>query len=65
MVNPRGRVMFVHQWEVEMLRKQGCKLIINPREEYYPEHDVELNKVTTKGDIYPDMTSDSLPVEEL
>lgn len=47
MVNTRGRVMRVHPWEVENLRRQGARLIINPREDYYPQYDQSLaNSVT-------------------
>jgi len=41
MVNTRGRVMRVHAWEVDNLRRQGCKVIYNPKEEYYPQYDLE------------------------
>lgn len=64
-VNPRGRVMWVKPWEVDNLRKQGCRLIINPREEYYPEYDNELNKLSTNRDIADIANPDILEVEEL
>lgn len=32
--------MWVHAWEVDNLRRQGCKIIYNPKEEYYPQYDL-------------------------
>ena len=62
MVNARGRVMWLRPWEVENIRKQGGRVISNPKEEYYPELDMELNKTTLRGDLVinesPDLLSD-------
>lgn len=41
LVNTRGRVIWVRDWEVDMLRAQGAKIIRNPKEDYYAEFDVE------------------------
>lgn len=43
MVNTRGRVMRVYRWEMDNLKKQGCKIVWNPKEEYYPQYDLSLN----------------------
>lgn len=51
MVNTRGRVMWVHAWEVENLRGQGCRPIINPKEEYYPQYDQNIVKSEVVDDI--------------
>lgn len=39
LVNTRGRVVEAREWEVETLKAQGCKVIVNPRETYYPQYD--------------------------
>lgn len=44
MVNVRGRVIWVHRWEVDIERQRGSKVISDPRQDYYPQYDQELNK---------------------
>lgn len=39
MLNPTGRVVDVYARMKDQLIKQGFKMIVNPREEYYPSHD--------------------------
>lgn len=65
MVNTRGRVMWVKGWELETFRRQGAKSIMNPKQDYYPEYDQELNKSSVKGDILEQIDSDYLEVEEV
>lgn len=45
MVNTRGRVMWVRGWEIDTLRRQGCKVIYNPKEEYYPQYDLTTDQL--------------------
>lgn len=42
-VNTRGRVVWIHPWEIDLHRQQGAKVIHNPKQSYYPEYDQELN----------------------
>lgn len=44
MINTRGRVVRVKRWEVAYCREQGMKMILNPKQEYYPEHDNETQR---------------------
>lgn len=39
MINPTGRVVIVPISMKNTLLKQGFKIIINPKNEYYPQHD--------------------------
>lgn len=41
MLNTRGRVVRVRRWEVPLCKEQGMKMIVNPKQEYYPEYDQE------------------------
>jgi hypothetical protein len=41
LINTRGRVVRVRQWEVPLCREQGMKVINNPKQEYYYEYDQE------------------------
>lgn len=41
MLNTRGRVVHVKKWEVPLCRQQGMRIIVNPKQEYYYEHDEE------------------------
>lgn len=62
MVNTRGRVMWIHGWEIDNLRKQGCKVIYNPREEYYPQYDLSIEQARPDKDPVfekPDNSVDS------
>ena len=43
MVNTRGRVVWVEESKVRDLREQGWRVIVNPREQYYPQYDQSLN----------------------
>lgn len=73
MVNTRGRVMRVFRWEVDNLRKQGCKIIWNPKEEYYPQYDLSMTKPLVETSLIVDdedgkdvvELGDILDVEEL
>lgn len=50
LVNTRGRVMWVRAWEIDNLRRQGCKVIYNPKEEYYPQYDLSVDQVKPDRD---------------
>lgn len=39
MVNPRGRVIWVDEDRVNQLREDGWRIIVNPKELYYPQYD--------------------------
>lgn len=54
MINTRGRVVRVRQWEVPMCREQGMKIIINPKREYYPEYDMENQRAIPLTDNLED-----------
>lgn len=67
MVNRRGRVIWIKKWELEGERAKGSRVIINPKEDYYPTYDLELNKESIVPDnlIENIEASDVLEVEEL
>ena len=66
MVNRRGRVISVRYWEVEDEKKKGSRMIINPRERYYPQYDQELNASAANTNIVENLDeADILPVELL
>ena len=66
MVNKRGRVMYVKRWEIDNLKTQGCKIIFNPKEEYYAIYDEELNKRTISNNIIENIdNSDILQTIEI
>ncbi len=46
MINTRGRVVRVRRWEMPFCREQGMKVIVNPKQEYYPEHDADNQRFT-------------------
>ena len=48
MVNQRGRVVWVDEHKVPELRDQGWRIIVNPKEAYYPQYDQTIGK--TKED---------------
>lgn len=50
LVNTRGRVIWARGWELDNLKAQGCRRIINPREEYYPEYDLSLQNASPPPD---------------
>lgn len=39
MVNPKGRVVWVDEIRVNQLRDEGWRIIVNPKESYYPQYD--------------------------
>lgn len=39
MVNTRGRVVWVEERRIPELRDQGWRIIVNPKETYYPQFD--------------------------
>lgn len=45
MVNTRGRVVWVEEDKVVKLRQEGWRVIVNPKENYYPQYDQSLTKV--------------------
>ena len=45
MVNTRGRVVWVEEDKVIKLRQEGWRVIVNPKENYYPQYDQSLIKV--------------------
>lgn len=63
MVNTRGRVMWVHGWEVDNLRKQGCKVIYNPKEEYYPQYDLSIDQIKPERDLLFEVSANSETIE--
>jgi hypothetical protein len=67
MLNVRGRVVRVRRWEIPLCREQGMKIIVNPKQEYYPEHDIENMRFTPATDnLSENITeSDLLNVEEV
>lgn len=50
MINTRGRVVHAKRWMLADLRQQGMKIIVNPKREYYPEHDAENQRFTPATD---------------
>lgn len=44
LLNPRGRVITVPLYLKISLLAQGYKLIMNPKEEWYPQHDKRVNE---------------------
>ena len=64
-VNSRGRVMYVKTWELENIRRQGGRVISNPKEDYYREMDQELNRGILKNDIVINDNPDVLETEEI
>lgn len=57
--------MWINQRELDTFRNQGCKVILNPRKDYYPEYDQDLNKSLSMPGMIDTDSPDSLPVEEL
>lgn len=59
--------MYVHPWEVENLKLQGAKIILNPREEYYPQYDQSIpNSIVLTDQIMENIDSnDLLEAEEI
>lgn len=45
MVNTRGRVVWIEEVKVVELRDQGWRIIVNPKEKYYPQYDQSTGKV--------------------
>jgi hypothetical protein len=39
MVNTRGRVVWVEESRIGGLRGEGWRIIVNPKETYYPQYD--------------------------
>ena len=39
MINSRGRVVWVDESRVTGLREIGWRVIVNPKEKYYPQYD--------------------------
>lgn len=67
MINTRGRVVRVKQWEVPLCREQGMKIIINPKKEYYPDLDSENQRYEPPTDNLPENIEegDALEVEAI
>ena len=66
MVNKRGRVIYVKMWEIDLERGKGSKVIVNPKEDYYPAYDQELNQKITPDILLENADiSDVLECEEL
>ena len=51
MVNTRGRVVWVDEPKVRDLREQGWRIIINPKETYYPQYDQTLGNKVKEDEI--------------
>lgn len=50
MVNPRGRVTEIDEKKVSSFIEKGFKVVINPKEKYYPDLDKNINKdIPLKG----------------
>lgn len=45
MVNVRGRVVWVDESKVSDFRDMGWRIIVNPKESYYPQYDQTLGTV--------------------
>lgn len=45
MVNTRGRVVWIDEVKVVELRDQGWRIIVNPKERYYPQYDQSTGSV--------------------
>jgi len=45
LVNTRGRIVWVENSKVPKLRQEGWRVIVNPKEIYYPQYDVSIGKV--------------------
>lgn len=45
MVNTRGRVVWIEESKIVDLRDQGWRMIVNPKELYYPQYDQSQGKV--------------------
>ena len=66
LINPKGRVVFVHNAEVEIRRAQGWKIINNPRQDYYPEWDTSAGGRSAPENIIDDLSdSDILSGEDV
>jgi hypothetical protein len=67
LINTRGRVVRVKRWEVPLCREQGMKIIVNPKQEYYPEFDSENQRYTPPTDNLVENIAeeDLLEVEQL
>jgi len=42
LVNTRGRIVWVENSKVPKLRQEGWRVIVNPKEIYYPQYDVSI-----------------------
>lgn len=45
MINTRGRVVWVEESKVPGLRQEGWRIVVNPKENYYPQYDHSTGKV--------------------
>ena len=44
MINTRGRVVWVDNNKVKEMRDIGWRIIVNPKEKYYPQYDQTVGK---------------------
>ena len=51
MINKRGRVVWVEGNKVAALRDEGWRVIVNPKETYYPQYDQSGGKVVPEDEI--------------
>ena len=50
MIDPRGSVHNIKSWEIDNLKQQGWRIIVNPKKRYYEEYDLE-NKNNSQDSI--------------
>ena len=68
MINPRGRLTWVNQNELDLRKQQGWKIVVNPRRDYFPEYDIGskgFNKNQPQPNLEIDDIANLLPYEEV
>ena len=67
LVNTRGRVIWVHEWDLDAKLMEGCRRITNPKETWYPAYDQTLNaNIQNTDNIVENIeVTDILKVEEV
>lgn len=66
LLNPTGRVVTVSSHMKEELLKKGFRIIINPKEEYYPTYDSQADRYLKDQNIMENIpVSDILEVDKL
>lgn len=62
LINTRGRVIEVPNFEVELRRSQGWRVVHNPKMEYYANYDLSAGGVTPSENMAENLNEvDVLP----